>query len=439
MDFSNLHELMGGAAIQLTVDLLAAHANEGASDVELRQIGHLIEGIEAQPCTHKIAEGAYGRVYNICAVNPCATCFAIKIPIGEFDIDVGEFRIQQQLYNAFVGSTFGAWGTEYDLTLLVPKPLAYIKFISSGIAGGAFSRSAYSRSRSRGQRDREDNGFGMPAARVTPVAPLSPSPFAPIAPAPPVPAAPIPFLLPISSASLPFLPLVRLPFPSALLPSPPLPPVPIRYRHAMISGVLLGTTAHEILVSDTVTSADVLNIMRRVFIFVNEAVRRVEGFQHNDLHTKNIKVHESTVSILDFGMSNTVLEDHVHTEGQRALKPYGNWDCWKFLGHITNHLLRHAIAKRHEWALPIIKSIREFLENDMAFCYFVPTQNLNNASVRRTLAWGGKPIELPELRGCDSYFMPVFVDRGHVHVLPDFPDFQRRFPPSRFVAHFLKP
>jgi hypothetical protein len=392
--------LLGGAELKLTLDLLAAHNNMLAPVEELRRIGQTIEAIKSQECTYEIARGLYGSVYNICSQTPCDRCVALKVSISRSDISKGEFVIQNKLFKAFRDQTYDSYGFKFNLEELVPAPLAYIRYIPYDVAGGdSRSRQRTSDQVVRGQ-PLQPQGIGLD----------------------------VPFQGIGLDVLIPMVPTLDV----------PLPQQPV-YRHAMISSVLQGTTAYSVLRNPTVTSDQFLNVVRRVLVFISEAVLRVPGFQHNDLHLKNIKVNGDVVSVLDFGMANSEKVRQMFHMYQVLLNPLGNWDCWKFMAHVLGCLLDHAIRGRRAWALPIIKSIRDFLDDDIGLCYLVRDTEINDTRVRMTLAWGGRPFKYAgRLRGSDTYFMPVYRDiEGRLRVLPGFPTYQARYPASKFVEYFL--
>jgi hypothetical protein len=436
-------DLTGGEELQLTINLLDAHDNEGAPDDMLRIVGTHVRDIVLQKCTHVIAKGAFGKVYNICAVYPCSSCFALKLPTRD-DIDKTEYLIQEEVFSAFFGWKSSVVGDAYDLTHFVPKPLSFFKYIEAGIAGGAFARpfaggatTPYSaaspmgsRSRNRqlnqrsnAQRDRrlsEYSGFGLPAM----MAAAPPGIVAPVAIAPGMPVPAMPTLAAIQAQNI--------------VIDPP------EYKHGMLSSLLMGTSAHKVMKSDTVTFEQFYDIMMRTFMFVTEAVDRVPGFRHNDLHTGNVNVHGSIVTVLDYGLSSTNKHRVIRNAVQNVLKNYGNWDCWRFLGYAIESLLLH-IHKQHYWALRILKHIRLLLQDDTAFAFCMETDRVNHHQIRDAIAWGGAPFRIPLTKlliGADKYLQPVVYitgDERRPMVLPGFDAIQARLTPRAFMEHFLQP
>ncbi len=432
-----MDDLTGGEELQLTLDLLEAHDNEGASDDTLRAVGRYVRDIALQKCTNVLSKGSFGKVYRICSVYPCDSCFALKLPIRD-DIKSIEYLIQAEVFSAFMGWKSSVLGDNYELTHYVPKPLSFFKYIEAGIAGGATTpypagTPLGSRSRddnrynnqSNAQRDRrfsEYSGFGLPAMNAA-------APTGVVAPV----AMPPGVVAPIPAPAMPALAAIQA---QDIALDPPI------YKHGMLSSLLIGNSAHAALKSDTVTFDEFYNIMMRTFMFVSEAVDRVPGFRHNDLHTGNINVHGSIVTVFDFGLSSTNKHPYVHNAVQRVLKQCGNWDCWRFLGYTIELLLLH-IHKQHLWALRILKHIRLLLQDDGAFAYCMETERINHPQIRNAIAWDGAPFRIyTPLMGADRYLQPVTYIGGNESrpmVLPGFAAIQVRLTPRAFMEHFLQP
>lgn len=331
--------------LQLTLDLIEANGNEDAPDDELRALGVKIDQLKSQRCTAKIAAGSNGVVYTICSFFPCSTCFAMKLSIlDKLDVEVAEFQINTQLFNAFHGNTYHYRAREYDLAAIVSKPIAYVKYIPSG-----------------------DKPF-----------------------------------------------------------------------HTIITGLLSGVSANDLMTSDTVTKEEYMNILRGVFVFVAEATTRVPGFRHNDLHTGNVMVNGVQVSVLDFGLSRTNVVQKVYVDSHVALMDCGNWDCWKFLGHAVYILFHHA-EKRRTWAIQVLQIIREFFNDDRAFVYFTQRRDMRLASTRLIMNATGSPFKMDVNYGCNTFYTPVYkLDDGRTMAISGFKEYNARFPPTRFRNYFLR-
>jgi hypothetical protein len=210
----------------------------------------------------------------------------------------------------------------------------------------------------------------------------------------------------------------------------------------MISAVLDGQNASPAMRNEFITADEFMNIMARVFIFVHIATREVPGFRHNDLHTGNVRVNGSTVSVLDYGLATTNKYPGILTPVQAVMKDVGNWDCWRFLGYALEILLTH-VHYRRAWAMQIIIHIRKFLADDGAFSFCMRTERLNSPDIRSALAWGGAPFRIHSpMIGCDHRLQPVTYiggDENRPMVLPGFAAIQVRLTPFAFAQHFLSP
>ena len=362
-------------------------------DVPVEEAGFILQRLKNQPCHKRLASGAFGVTWKVCYYGipdgdpPCRMCVVVKIP-KMLDISMSEYIIQRDLYAALRASRSIA----SQAMAVALKYVAYDELSSGDLSGGKVRGGITPFLFSM--------GIGDPVGDLErPGGPVN-----------------VPDSLMDDS-------LVDLPSPPRIDRARI-----VQIKHALFQNLVDGEPFSKVCTD--LSFNHFREVVFQVLTFCHHSQLVLPGFKHNDLHLSNILVDTSdTVAkacVLDFGLAETAtMFPSFMDSGIQIARQAGNYDAWKFLGHILHRLVRETDFV--QWQAHFIMFLRRHLHVD-EFQYICRTTVLQSPRLWSLMRTVGPFVIAPGAIGCDPFNYPIVRTATGWDLLPGAREFNLRHP-----------